>query len=131
MKCEKCGMTAQWRSTNTITNMVKYKCPNCSNVFVVPKVDEVVHNYELTAYEKMLENKSKPTHIRVTRQGTYNIRKYNSNKKYEESFGTYKDRSIAEAVVNKLEEVGWDKNNLYDIYTELGIRKEGRHWVWT
>ena len=32
MKCEECNCVMQWRSTNKVTNLSKFKCPNCGHV---------------------------------------------------------------------------------------------------
>lgn len=114
MKCD-CGMSMQWRCTDTKTNIAKYKCPQCGNIVKV--FDE---------YKPPVVEKFEPKY-HFFRNGRFIVRKKVDGKfKY---IGTYADEETADKVVAKMKEYDWDTNMLPRVYDELHMQKINRLWV--
>ena len=121
MLCENDGASLQWRCTNQITKVSKYKCPRCGRLY------KVVDSFDVkTECSDRLE---RPAYYHKNTYGTYTIHR-NANGVYQ-YFGTYPTEDIAKCVVEKLREYGWDKDLLPRIHDELGLVRKGKQWVWT
>lgn len=114
MLCEECQGKMQWRSTNTVTHLSKFKCPNCGHVQLAvvefnPKDSKVKPRYY---YEK---------------DGKWIVRrKHDHQHKY---VGTYANEETARKVVEKMNACDWDLDEIPRIYNELGIHRVNYTWV--
>ena len=114
MICEDCGVSMQWRCTDNITKVSKFKCPNCGHV-QMGKLDMkpiVEHNNPKYYHEK---------------NGAW-IVKRTINHKYL-YVGSFANEETAKRVVQKMEEVDWDKSMIPSVFSSLGIHKVNRSWV--
>ena len=121
MKCEECNCVMQWRSTNKVTNLSKFKCPNCGHVQIGE--NKVTYHVGLPVEEKP---KRVPKYYHC-KDGRY-IVKRRINKKLLYA-GSYADEETAKKVVKELNECDWDLNMMEKIYEKLNITKVKRIWV--
>ncbi len=113
MYCEECGNVMQWRSTNHITNISKFKCLHCGHV-----------DYDIIEVKPYKEYVPKYYHY----NGTSWIVKRTIN--YEKVYvGAFATESIAQRVVEAMAKIAWDKDNIPIDFEELGIHKDNRRWV--
>ena len=111
MYCSECGESMTWRATNLVTNVAKYKCPACGNV-------------QTGADETMPAKKRIPKHY-YRFKNRYVVR----SKGKCEYIGCYGNEETAKKVVDKMEEIGWDKSLLPSIHEQLNIKRVNRTWV--
>ena len=115
MNCSECGNTMQWRSTNQVTNIAKYKCRHCGNV--QEGEDE---------YKEVIVEVPEPKYYYFYR-GRYIVhRMIGGVNRY---IGTYADEETAKKVVDKMKEYDWDTDMVPRIHEELGMQKVKRLWV--
>jgi len=115
MYCNECGETMQWRSTNQLTGVAKWKCPNCGNVQI--GADD---------YEPLPVEDFKPKYY-YFHKNRFIVRKVINHRHVY--FGAFGNEETAKKVVEKLEEHDWDKTKKPLIYEELGIHRENKMWV--
>jgi len=121
MKCEKCETVMQWRSTNQITHLSKFKCPRCGNV----QIGENEVKYPVTEVIK----EAKIPNFYHNKNGKYIVkRRRNHQLLYA---GTYANEETAQKVVEELNKCDWDLDMIPAIYKKLNIRKVNRSWVCT
>lgn len=104
-----CGRKMQWRCTDNVTHIAKFKCPGCGRI--VEKLDD---------YEPPVPEVHVPKHY-YTVNNRFVVR-HMSNGKHE-YIGCYGDEYTAQRVVEKMLDCDWDKSHLDSIHEELGIRK--------
>ena len=115
MYCSECGGLMQWRCTNTLTGMAKYKCQDCGNV--IEEADD---------YKPPIVEKFEPKY-HYFKNGRFIVRKKIDGK--FEYIGSYLDEETADKVVEKMKEYDWDKDMLPRVYDELGMHQVNRLWV--
>ena len=115
VKCEECGETMQWRCTNQETGVAKYKCPICGNV-QLGEDDWKEPIVEVRHIKNYYQNKNRFIVRRVV----------DGKHRY---IGCYGNEDTAKKVVEKMEEVEWDKSMIPLIHEELNIHKVNRSWV--
>ena len=112
MYCEKCGEPMQWRATNTVTQMAKYKCPICGNV-------------QTELFEKKPEYHYEPNYY-FYRNGAYIVKKTTDGEPCY--VGTFRTEELARKVVAKMKEYDWKPDMIPQCFADLGIHKVGRSW---
>ena len=115
VKCEECGETMQWRCTNQETGVAKYKCPTCGNVQCGP--DE---------WKEPVVKVNMPKHY-YKRENCYIVRRIRNGK--HQYIGCYGNEETAKKVVDKMNEIDWDKSKLSLVHNELNIKRINRSWV--
>lgn len=114
MYCECCGSVMQWRSTNQVTGLSKFKCLDCGNV-------------QLGRLEVKCEIEDKRPKFYSEKDGRWIVkRKINHEERYIASLPS---EEIAQKVVEELDKVDWDKSYVPHIFDKLGIHKVKRSWV--
>ena len=116
MICEKCGAPMQWRCTNTLTRVAKYKCPECG------VISTIVVEFKAPVEKEEYEAK----HYYFAHDRYIVSKKVNGERLY---VGCYGNEDTAKAVVDKMIECDWDKSMLPKVYDELGMKKVNRSWV--
>ena len=105
----------QWRTTNNVTHIAKYKCPHCGNV------QELV-----VVHHPVKEHSVKPRYY-YEKDGKWIVRrKHEHQHKY---VGTYANEETARKVVEKMNDCDWDLDEIPRIYNELGIHRVNYTWV--
>ena len=115
MYCELCGSSMQWRSTNQLNNVAKFKCPRCGNV-----------QSGLDDYEPIVKEKFTPKHY-YFHDGRFVVRKVIDGK--HRYIGAFGNEETAKKVVDKMDEYGWDKSMRRQVYEELGMHRVNNAWV--
>ena len=121
MKCEKCESVMQWRSTNTNTNLSKFKCPQCGHVQVGE--NDVTYHVGLKVEEKP---KRIPKYYHC-KDGRYIVKRRRNNKLLYA--GAYGNEETAKKVVKELNKCDWNMDMLSVIYDKLNIQRVKRIWV--
>ena len=114
MYCDECGDVMRWRCTDNITEVSKFKCPNCGHVQtgklkkVEPKPPREPNYY----YEK---------------NGKWFVKKVINHQKVY--VGCFADEETAKLVVDGMKKVDWNKSMIPSVFKSLGIHKVKRSWV--
>lgn len=114
MYCDECGDVMRWRCTDNITNVSKFKCPNCGHV--------------QTGELKRVEPKppKEPKHC-FKYKGKWIVRKVINHQPVY--VGSFADEETAKLVVDGMKKVNWDKSMVPVVFESLGIHKVKRSWV--
>ena len=115
MYCEERGDVMLWRCTDNITNISKFKCPNCGRI--------------QTGELKKVEPKPprEPNYYYARKDGKWIVQKTINHKKL--SLGGFTDEETAKRVVDGMKKVNWDKSMVPVVFESLGIHKVKRSWV--
>ena len=114
MYCEECGDVMMWRCTDNITEVSKFKCPNCGHI--------------QTGKLKKVEPKppQEPKYC-FNYKGKWIVRKtINHQPVY---VGCFADEETAKLVVDGMKKVDWKKSMIPVVFESLGIHKVKRSWV--
>ena len=115
MICEECESVMQWRSTNQITNIAKYKCPHCGHV--------QLGESEL----KPLTDEPKIPNYYHLKNGRWIVKKTQNHKLIY--VGTFGNEETAKRVVKEMIKNDWDKKMVPQVYVKLNIQRVDRAWV--
>ena len=114
MICEECGDEMVWRCTNNITRVGKFKCKGCGHIqtAIVEEPEPIPEKVPNFYFEK---------------NGSWIVKKtINKEKVY---IGSFRSEELARKVSLAMQEVGWDKSLVPDVFRKLGIQRIGRSWV--
>ena len=123
MLCEECETPMQWRSTNTKTNISKFKCPHCGHVQVGE--NKVTYHVGLTVDEKQ---KRTPKYYHF-KNGRWIVKKVKNHERLY--VGTYGNEETAQKVVEEMKKCDWNPDMIPVIYEKLNIHKVNRSGVCT
>ena len=116
MYCEDCGGVMDWRCTNQITNVSKFKCRNCGHI----------QTGELKL-KPVNDEKKEPKFYCLNNHGSWIVKKRKNNERLYA--GAYSDEETAKKVVAEMVKCDWDLDMLPVIRTRLNIHRVGRSWV--
>ena len=107
MYCEECGTAMHWRCTDNITNVSKFKCPNCGHV-------------QTGKLKRVEVSKHEPKYY-CQKNGRWVVRKVTN---YQTLYvGCFADEETAKRVVDSMKKANWDENVIPDVFRSLGIHK--------
>ena len=116
MYCEKCDSAMQWRSTNQITHLAKYKCPQCGHI-----------QTELQEVKMPVAVEPKTHNYYHLRNGRWIVKKTKDHKMIY--VGTFGNEETAKRVVKEMIKCDWDKGKVPEVYEKLNIHRVDRAWV--
>ena len=116
MYCEECQSVMHWRCTNQITQVSKFKCPQCGHVQTGILETKPVVSVEKPNYYHM-------------KNGKWLVKKTKDHQMLY--VGTYANEETAQKVVSEMIKCDWNLDMIPEIYEKLNIHKVNRSWVCT
>ena len=118
MYCEECQSVMHWRCTNQITQVSKFKCPQCGHV----------QTGKLETKPLVIVEKKYPNYYHM-KNGKWIVKKTKDHQMLY--VGTYGDEETAKRVVSEMIKCDWNLDMIPVIYEKLNIHKVNRSWVCT
>ena len=114
MYCEECGDVMMWRCTDNITEVSKFKCPNCGHI-------------QTGKLEKVEPKPPREPNYCFSYKGKWIVKKTINHQ--EIYVGCFADEKTAKLVVDGMKKVDWKKDLIPSVFESLGIHKVKRSWV--
>ena len=113
MFCDECGDVMVWRCTDNLTEVSKFKCPNCGHI--------------QTGKLKKVKIPERGPKYYCQKNGKWIVRKVIN---YQTIYvGCFADEKTAKLVVDGMKKANWDKNMIPTVFESLGIHKSKHSMV--